>query len=331
MIAVKNETLVLAGLSFKTSELSSRSRFAFNAEACRDAYANTSSDLPFFILSTCNRTEVYAWSSEVSSVAEILRSQAQCSEGELERIMYAKSGEEAIEHFFRVAAGLDSQIIGDYDIISQIKTAFRGAKESRRTNGLLEKLYNFALKASKEVKNSTSFSDGTLSVPYAVVKHLGGLADIKSVTVVGAGDTGELMIRYLRSYLPSIDIRLVNRDEEKLHSIGSLYDVMQFPIAALKQSLTGTDAVIVTTNAASPIVDKDHIGNNIRFVFDLSVPRNVSSRVYNMPNVTVLDTDRISETIKTNIPKVEEIVRAASVDFANWMKRRNSFTTSDRK
>jgi len=327
------ENIVVAGVSFKTTELLSRSRFAFNAEACRDAYIDAPSGLPFFILSTCNRTEIYAWSADAALVTDILRNQALCTKEELDEVIYVKAGADAVTHFFRVAAGLESQIVGDYDIISQIKTAFRGSKESTRSNGILEKIFNYALQASKEVKNETSFSDGTLSVPYAVVRQLMGRTDIKTITVAGAGETGELMIRYLRAYLPNVNIRLVNRDEDKLQSLGSKYDVMQFPIAALGQSLIDSDVLIVATNASSPIIDREHISDNLKFVFDLSVPRNVGPRVYRMNTLTVLDVDVISESIRSNmnmrlseIPAVEKILARYSDEFGDWMKRREAFT-----
>ncbi len=327
------QTIIVAGVSFKTTELLTRSRFAFNAEACRDTYNDTISDVPFFILSTCNRTEIYTWSHDADLLKEILQSQGRCSEEELDNLIYIKKGTDAINHFFRVASGLESQIVGDYEIISQIKTAFKGAKDFGRTNGILEKMYNFALQASKEVKNNTSFSDGTLSVPYAAIKQLVERNDINTVSVVGAGETGELVIKYIRDYLPLCSIRLVNRDEEKLHNIGSKYDVMQFPIAALSQSLIDADAVIVTTNASTHIVDREHIADSIKIVFDLSVPRNVSPRVYRMNTIQVFDVDTISESIKntktsrlSEIPHVEEIITYHSAAFNDWMRRREAYS-----
>lgn len=327
------ENVVVAGISFKTTELLSRSRFAFNAEACRDAYNDAVSGLPFFILSTCNRTEIYSWSTDVEPLMAILSHQGQCKREELTEVVYIKRGAEAVNHFFRVAAGLESQIVGDYDIISQIKTAFKGAKDNSRPNGILEKMFNYALQASKEVKNETSFSDGTLSVPYAVVRQLLGRTDVKNVTVVGAGETGELMIKYLRTYLGNITIRLVNRDEDKLNSLASKYEVLQFPITSLGQSLIDTDVLIVATNASMPIVDRHHVNNNIKFIFDLSVPRNVGPAVYRMKNIMVSDVDAISETILGNmntrlsqIPSVEKILARYSDEFGDWMKRREAFT-----
>jgi glutamyl-tRNA reductase len=330
MIISSTENIVVAGVSFKTTELLSRSRFAFNAEACRDAYAVT--NLPFFILSTCNRTEIYAWMTDVEAIIDILRYQGQCSREQLGEMVYVRKGSHAVDHFFRVAAGLESQIVGDYDIISQIKTAFRGAKDARRANGILEKMFNFALQASKEVKNETSFSDGTLSVPYAVVKQLMGRTDIRTITIAGAGETGELMIKYVRNYLPYCSIRLVNRDEEKLHSIGSRYDILQFPIAALGRSLVNSDALIVTTNAEIPIIDREHLSEHVKIIFDLSVPRNVAPRVYKMNTIPVLDVDSISESIHdtrnnrlSEIPKVESILARHASEFDDWMKRRQTF------
>lgn len=331
---ITERNLIVAGVSFKTTELISRSRFAFNAESCVDVYSNTPSDLSFFILSTCNRTEVYAWTTDPDRATEILRRQGQCIDDECNRSIYLKCGEEAINHFFRVASGLESQIVGDYDIISQIKTAFRGAKEAARTNGILEKMFNFALQASKDVKNSTAFSDGTLSVPYAVVKQLFGRIDINTITVAGAGETGELVVKYIRKYLPYSSIRLVNRHEERLQSIGSKYDLMQFPMTALRQSVMDSDVLVVATNASAPIVDRNHItGSSLKLVFDLSVPRNVSPDVYRMSSINVLDIDQISEGIQNNmnarlseIPKVEHILSLYAAEFSDWMKRRETFT-----
>jgi len=340
MDSLIKQNIIVAGVSFKTTELLSRSRFAFNTEACRDTYNDSPSDKPFFILSTCNRTEIYSWSDNADHIKEILREQGQCTEEELRDIVYIKKDSDAVNHFFRVAAGLESQIVGDYEIISQIKAAFNGAKEHRRTNGILEKMYNFALQASKDVKNNTSFSDGTLSVPYAVVKHLLGRTDVKIITVVGAGETGELVIKYIREYLPYCTVRLVNRDEEKLQNLGSRYDLMQFPIAALGQSLVDADALVVTTNASIPIVDREHISDSLKIIFDLSVPRNVGPRVYklHLPGgrqgaVDVFDVDLISESIlntKTarlsEIPRVEKILMAHAGAFNDWMRRREAYS-----
>ncbi|HET9132048.1 MAG TPA: hypothetical protein VFO86_13920, partial [Terriglobia bacterium] len=171
-----------------------------------------------------------------------------------------------------------------------------------------------------------------LSVPYAVVKQLMGRCDIQTITVAGAGETGELMIKYIRNYLPYCSVRLVNRDQQKLHSLGSRYDMLQFPLSALAQSVAGSDALIVTTNAEMPIVDREHLGESLKIVFDLSVPRNVAPRVYRMNNIPVLDVDAISESIRdtkntrlSQVPKVEEILARHAAEFDDWMKRREAF------
>ncbi len=338
MIRPANDHLVVVGVSFKTSELTSRSRFAFNADACRVAYTSAPVNLSFFILSTCNRTEIYGWTHEARELRNILQRQAGCSEDELNRVSFEATGQAAAKHLFRVATGLESQIVGDYDIISQIKSAFRCAKAAGRVNGLLEKAYNFALQTSKEVKNKTSFSDGTLSVPYAVVKKLATISGIQKVTVVGAGETGELVIQYLRAHLPLCQIRLVNRHEDRLHHLGARYDVLQFPITALTQSLTDSDALVVTTNAPGPLVFPEHVSqSSIRLIFDLSVPRNVATSIYLAPGLTVFDTDQISETIHGNmvtrlseVPKVEKIVATSSDEFQHWLARREQFVNVPR-
>jgi len=204
----------VVGLSYKKTDLTYRSRFAFNHDECVETY-RTAEGL-FFILSTCNRTELYGFGNHEESLKAILCKKGDCTQD----VIYIKSGEDAVSHFFKVAAGLDSQIPGDYEIIAQIKNSFLLAKQHSKTNGFMEKVFNYALQASKQIKNTTSFSDGTISVAFIVASQLSKM-DLRKVTILGAGDTGELMVRYLQKLNPKIQINLVNRDTTKLHVVAS--------------------------------------------------------------------------------------------------------------
>jgi glutamyl-tRNA reductase len=324
-----NQKFFVAGLSYKRSDLNHRSRFAFNHDECVTAYRNHRGH--FFILSTCNRTEVYGFTVNESDVQNILLEKANCTLGELQSLIYIKEEDEAISHFFRVAAGLDSQIPGDYEIIAQVKSAFTLAKEHSKTNGFMEKVFNYALQASKEIKNTTSFSDGTISVAYSVASQL-AKAEVEKVTVLGAGETGELVIKYLRKLRPGLQINLVNRDKARLQLVANEYDVTPFPIAMLSEAIFDSDALVVTTNATAPLVDIEHIdGSTLKMVFDLSVPRNIHSSIYDIMNV--MDVDNVSKQINMTIekrlrevPKVESIIFDHIEEFKEWTLRREKYS-----
>lgn len=333
------ERFFVVGLSFKKTDLTHRNLFAFNTQQCTDIYTHTNSDClnDFFILSTCNRTEIYGFAPCEHVIIALLQQHAGCNK-EAMRDVYVKEGGAAARHFFEVASGLDSQIPGDYEIISQIKSAFQLAKTHNRTNGYLEKLFNFSLQASKEVKNTTSFSDGTLSVSFAAVQQLMERHDVKAVTILGAGEAGELTMKYLRKFLPTVAINLVNRDVQKLHTISEKYEAIAFVLNDLQKALERSDALIVATNAAQPVVYLDHLKESpVKIIYDLSVPQNVAKEVYKAGHISIYDVDTISERINrtvqsrlAEVPKVESIIDKFTAQFTEWSFRNQYFSVAGR-
>ncbi len=331
-----NSKFFVTGLSYKKSDLTHRSRFAFNHDECNHVYQSHAGQ--FFILSTCNRTEVYGFGHNEDEFRRMLVEKAGTvdmqSGGGYAELFYTKEEDEAISHFFRVASGLDSQIPGDYEIIAQIKSSFTLAKAQGMVNGFMEKMFNYALQASKEVKNSTSFSDGTISVAWYVASQLSKAADVNKITILGAGDTGELVIRYIQKLRRDMQINLVNRDITRLYLVAGKYDALPFPLAVLHEALIDSDALVVTTNSAEPLVDVQHVENSaVKNIYDLSVPRNVTAEVYNDANVCVLDVDRVSQHINgtienrvREIPKVELIISQHIEEFKNWSRRRQLYS-----
>ena len=250
--------------------------------------------------------------------------------------MYVKEGNKAVRHFLSVASGLDSQIPGDYEIISQIKSAFQLAKEHRRTNGYLEKLFNFAMQASKEVKVSTSFSNGAVSVIYAAAQKISKQKNIHKVVVLGAGSTGQQAVGYLKKVMPNVKITLINRDTEKLKPIASMFNIQGASLENLRDELKDADTMIVATNANKPLVNREHlIGSRMKFIFDLSVPQNVAEDVCTMDQVKYYNVDSISTltdaTIQVRlaeIPKVKDIVTNYERKFSQWSARHHYFSVA---
>ncbi len=328
----------VAGISFKKTDIELRSKFAFSPGQCSSLYPVTESDCfqHFFILSTCNRTEIYGFAPCEYVFLSLLQRHAKASSQEVSQHVYVKEGAKAVRHFLSVASGLDSQIPGDYEIISQIKSAFQLAKEHRRTNGYLEKLFNFAMQASKEVKVSTSFSNGAVSVIYAAAQKISKQKNIHKVVVLGAGSTGQQAVGYLRKLMPNVKISLINRDTEKLKPIASMFNIQGASLENLRDELKDADTMIVATNANKPVVYKeDLIGSRMKLIFDLSVPQNVAGDVCTMDQVKYYSVDSISTLTDANvqvrlaeIPKVKDIVTNYAGKFSQWSARHHYFSVA---
>lgn len=326
----------VAGISFKKTDIRLRSKFAFAPGQCSSIYAARQADCfqHYFILSTCNRTEIYGFAPCKYVLHSLYQRHANASPEEVNQYVYAKEGNDAVRHFLSVASGMDSQIPGDYDIISQIKSAFQLAKEHQRTNGYLERLFNFALQASKEVKANTSFSNGTVSAVYATVKELSKQKTIHKVVVLGAGSTGQQTVGYLKKLMTNVKITLVNRDTERLKTVASMFNIQGAPLKNVHDELKDADAMIVATNANKPLVSREHlIGSRVKCIFDLSVPQNVAEEVcamgqikyYNVDSISML-TDATIQARLAEIPKVKDIVMSYERKFSEWSARHHYFS-----
>ena len=328
----------VAGVSFKKTDVERRSKFAFAPDECSSMYSAKPLDYlqHFFILSTCNRTEIYGFAPCEYVLLSIFQRQAKTSTQEVNQHVYLKEGNEAVKHFLSVASGLDSQIPGDYEIISQIKAAFQLAKQQGRTNGYLEKLFNFALQASKEVKACTSFSNGAVSIIYAAVQKISKQKNVHKVVVLGGGSAGQQAVGYLKKAMPNVKITLIVRDTVKLKPMASTFNIQVAPLENLKEELKDADGMIVVTNANEPLVNNKHvIGSCIKFMFDLSVPQNVAEDVCTMDHVEYYNIDSISTLTDANIrvrldeiPKVKNIVTKHERKFSKWSARHHYFSVA---
>ena len=328
----------VAGVSFRKTNIQLRSRFSLSPGQCSFIYTVKQVDFfqHYFILSTCNRTEIYGFAPCRYALCALFQQYTNASPDELSHYVYSKEGNDAVRHLFCVASGMDSQIPGDYEIISQIKSAFQLAKEHQRTNGYLERLFNFAMQASKEVKAQTSFSSGTVSAIYATAKELSKQKGIHKVVVLGAGNAGLQTVGYLRKLMPNVMITLVNRDTQKLRRATSMLKIHGVPIENLRNELKDANAMVVATNADNPLVHRMHlIGSAIRYIFDLSVPQNVAQEVCSMDQIVYYNVDSISTLTNTTIqtrlselPKVKRIVADYVEKFAEWSARYQYFSSA---
>jgi glutamyl-tRNA reductase len=329
----------VVGVNFQKTDTQHRSKFSITSAKNEEAYAQSSACLEhFLILSTCNRTEIYGFAPCEYVLLAFLKSLSGATHTEISGNAYIKEGDEAVKHLLTVASGLDSQIPGDYEIIGQIRKAFQLAKNSGKSNGFIERVVNQANQISKAIKNSTAFSDGTVSVSYAVAQQVKKIMErdqVRKVCVVGLGDMGHNTLRYLLQHIPEAEITIVNRDEVKLAALASQYNLKSFPFAQMPQAIRESEIVIMATSVSQPVLQLHHIKEtDVHVIFDLSMPRNVSNEVYQQGDVTVWDVDQISASVSdtldkrlAEIPKVKAIVQAKAQEFFEWQERRKSRTT----
>ena len=319
------------GINYKKTNEQVRGSFAIS----RDQYEkilNFAVSIGFhelFVLSTCNRTEIYGFADDAGQLIDLLCSQTPGSKELFSELAYTKNGFEAITHLFRVSAGLDSQILGDYEIVGQIKQAIRVAKENNCVGAFLDRLINFVLQSSKQVKNQTCLSDGTVSVSFAAVQwikeNLDQVSD-KKILLVGVGKIGRNTCKNLKDYLDTNLITLVNRSEDKASELAQSLGLTHAPITALEEKIHESDIIIVATNAEDPLLLKKHFPvDSKKLVIDLSVPFNVEKSVGELDHVKLVSIDELSkmkdETLQkreAEIPKAEAIIADQIREFMSW-------------
>ncbi|MBS1921221.1 MAG: glutamyl-tRNA reductase [Bacteroidetes bacterium] len=326
---------IVAGINYRKADTGLRGQFSIN----NDQYsrilekANGKGLSELFIISTCNRTEIYGFSENANQLIELLCSETIGDALLFNQIAYIKKGAAAIEQLFKVGAGLDSQILGDYEIIGQIKAAVKFSKEKGFVGTFSERLVNSVLQSSKAIKNETELSGGIVSVSFAAVqyilKYIPAIAD-KKILIVGTGKMGRSACKNIVDYLRTKNITLVNRSSEKAVSLAEEMGLAHASLQNISLHLSGSDIIIVATNAAQPAILSSHFnGNKKKWIIDLTVPSNVEASVKDLPNISLINIDELSklkdETLakrEAEIPKAKQIIAEHIFDFTEWYEMR---------
>jgi glutamyl-tRNA reductase len=325
----------VAGINYKKSDASVRGQFAVGSEqytAILEAAAEQGLN-EIFILSTCNRTEIYGFAHCSHQLVELLCSQTVGSAEAFKNAAYIKNGREAIEHVFNVGAGLDSQILGDYEIVGQLKTAVKFAKEAGFVGAFTERLINCVLQSSKLIKNNTSLSGGTVSVSFAAVQYITSMvpnASGKKILLLGVGKIGRNTCKNLVDYLETTNITLINRSPEKAKALADELGLWYASLDELDEEVAKADIILVATNAGEPVILKQHVeGKGEKIILDLSIPYNVADDAQTLPNVRMVNVDMLSklkdETLKmrlAEVPKAKAIVAEIMTEFDEWSEMR---------
>jgi len=335
-MSIKNTNFYCVGVSYKKADISVRSKFSITKEN-QVRLLEEAKHLQMesvVVLSTCNRTEVYGFAEHPFQLIMLLCKYSGGSMEEFARVLYVQKSKAAITHLFRLATGLESQILGDYEIVGQLKQAFKQTKELKISNAYTERLFNLVFQASKKVKNETKLSSGTTSVSYAAVQYIvNNVSDYtnRKTLVYGLGKIGKHTCKNLLEYANSKSLTLINRTEEKVNYFVKDYpQVRKGNYENLNEEVNNSDILIVSTGADFPTITKENLqGNKSLIILDLSVPANVSKEVKELSNVTYVNVDELSkvtdETLairKKEVPVAEGIIENYKEEFKEWLNHR---------
>ena len=323
------------GISYKTANLNTRGKFSLSNEQCLSLLkeAKEKGIKEILINTTCNRTEIYAYAEHPYQIIKLLCAHSGGELSVFEQLGFILKNEEAIHHIFKVGTGLDSQILGDFEIIGQLKQGFYRSKKLSLVNGFSERLVNAVIQASKRIKTETKISTGATSVAFASVQYIiqntEAVSD-KNILLFGTGKIGRNTCENLIKHTENDHIVLINRTHEKAINIAGKFNVLVKEYGELPTEIRKADVMIVATGAQLPTVAKDIIHTEKPLlILDLSIPSNVHENVKNLEHVKVVNLDNLSqitnktlEERKKHLPHAEEILREIEAEFSQWLHDR---------
>ncbi len=331
-----HKNLYNIGVSYKKADAMIRGKFSISKEnqiqLLEEAKQNGVDGV--FVLSTCNRTEITGFAEHPFQLISMLCKYSNGLVEEFAQVSNVYKNKEAITHLFRMGTGLDSQILGDYEIVGQLRQAFKLAKEVGTTNAYFERLLNQVMQASKRVKNETKLSSGTTSVSYAAVQYIiknSPNYNSKNILVFGLGKMGKHTCKNLAEYTQNKTVSLINRTEEKAAEFVKEHpSIKKVKYNNLTKEVANTDILIVSTGASEATIKREHILTNKELlILDLSMPANVSKEVAALENVTLINVDELSkitdETLairQQEIPTAEAIIETHKEEFSEWLNHR---------
>jgi glutamyl-tRNA reductase len=336
--------ILLTGLNHKTASLDLRERIAFTAEQLSEALPILRGDVgEAVILSTCNRTEVYIVSNKPSLAASGIRTFLAGYHG-LDGTLPPDSLQDlvdadAVRHLFRVAGGLDSMIIGESQILGQVRGALAAAAAAETLSAPVSRLFHRAIRAGRRVRDETDVGRNALSVSFAAVrlaeKVLGGLTDLR-VLLIGVGDAGELVARALQTTGIG-ELVITNRTSQRAQELAEEIGGSTVPFERLDTAVADADIVIAATEALDYILTAETISrtNGRRgqgtFMFDLGLPRNIDPEVASIDGVSLFNIDDLAAVAEENLRErwrsaaaAEAVVEDEVTRFVDWWETRDA-------
>lgn len=329
--------LLITGVNHKTAPVEVRERLAFDQSTLGVALADLRTRCGAYeamILSTCNRVEIAVTTEDgIDPSEEIDRFLGESRKVEVERIqphLYHHCDQEAIHHLFRVAASLDSMVVGEPQILGQLKTAYAVAKAHGSVGTLLEVVLSRAFSVAKRVRSETGIGESAVSVSYAAVelaREIFGMLNDRKVMIVGAGKMSELAARHLHRSGAS-RIFVTNRTEERAKELAAIFKGTIVDYDQFLEALPEMDIVITSSGAPFYIIKKTQMRrviearkNRPMFLIDIAVPRNIEPAVNEIDNVFLYDIDDLQRVVETNVGERRKRAEQAEKIVAEEVER----------
>ena len=335
-------TISVIGLNHKSASLDIREKYSFTGDAC-SLLLRRIKKMPeineVLVVSTCNRTEIYTDSESGSDNIQNWLA------GEKEyrpfiSHMYVHREEDAIRHLFKVVSGLDSMVVGESEVLGQVKTSYKIALENKTIDSKLKRLFEYSFSVAKNVRTNTDIGGNAISFMYTsilLVKKIFSNIEEKKCLLIGAGEMTQLALKYLKSNNVN-DITICNRKEEKGKKLAFENNCRYSHLNNLSNIIHEYDIIITSTSSSLPLIGKGNIesaldkrNNQSIALIDLGVPRDIESQIKNLDNVYLYTIDDLGEIIEKNykireksIEQAEEIIKFKIIEYKNWLSENNS-------
>ena len=345
--------MLIVGLSHKTAPIEIREKFYLNPDQ-QDLLLSELANHPLiteaFVLSTCNRIEVYLKRVDTSLgagfvISLITKIKKINFDFDGSSYIYVYQGAQALEHLLRVACGLESLVLGETQILGQVKGAVERARQSGTLSRYFNILTNIAIRTGKKAQHETAISHGGSSISWAAIQmaeELTGHLQDKSVLVIGAGKMGEIALNYLHR-LGVKKIHLMNRTGQKAECLAAQYKAVAASFWNIQEILSEVDVCFCAAGAPHYILDYEKIADIMDrrerrplILMDISMPRNIDPKVKNLPGVILSSIDDLGEVVDSSmkkremaLPQVESIIRRKILEFDNKILKLQNNPDSD--
>ncbi len=331
------------GINHHSAPLAIRERVAFGAEKLQHALADLTRSQPVrevAILSTCNRTEIYCAAETPEVVIDWLARYHGVERGELAPYLYTHDQPEAIRHAFRVASGLDSMVIGEPQILGQMKDAVRAAEESGTLGSQLHKLFQRSFSVAKEVRSTTAIGANIVSMAAAGVHLAERIFESigeQRILFIGAGEMIELCAAHFCARQPK-QVTVANRTLERGRALAERYNGTAIRLDELGEHLAQHDIVVSCTASPLPIIGRGMVERAVKarrhrpmFMVDLAVPRDIEEEVGELDDVFLYSVDDLAQVVESGLEsrqaavvEAEDIIAARVRDFQAWLQSRDT-------
>ncbi len=323
------------GLNYKKADAEIRGHFSVSELAQQNILTQAQQEgiSSLTVISTCNRTELYGFAQTPSQLINILCAHTTGSAENFEKVSYVYENQDAVSHLFNVATGLDSQILGDFEVISQLRKSFKNSKKMQVLNPFMERLANAVIQASKRIKTETGISSGATSISFAAVQYIMACVPYvskKNILLFGTGKIGRNTCENLLKHTKNEHITLINRTKTTAEKIAGKFNLVVKDYADIQSEIAQSDVLIVATGAQQPTISKELLFlKRPLLIVDLSIPKNVAEDVSENPLVTLVHLDDLTAvTDKTlqqrllQIPLAKKIIGEIETEFNVWAANR---------